>query len=220
MLFADHDKLLMIGDSITDCGRARPVGEGVYEALGKGYVSLIEALIGATYPERTIRIANMGTSGDTVRHLKERWETDVLALKPHWLSILIGINDVWRQFDNPAMKEWHVYIDEYETTLHELVEKTRPLVKGLVIMSPFYLESNESDPMRATMDLYGQAAKRIAESHDCIFVDLQAAFDHMLKHVYPATLTWDRVHPNAPGQMVIARAFLNAVGYEWDRSAD
>ena len=34
-----HDKLVMIGDSITDCGRARPVGEGGFDALGHGYVA-------------------------------------------------------------------------------------------------------------------------------------------------------------------------------------
>lgn len=33
-----NSKLLMIGDSITDCGRAQPVGEGMNDALGRGYV--------------------------------------------------------------------------------------------------------------------------------------------------------------------------------------
>src|SRR3954452_17883523 len=93
-----NSKLLMIGDSITDCERARPVGEGLFAALGKGYVSLVDALLGATYPEREIRVVNMGSSGNTVRDLKSRWRTDVLDLRPDWLSMMIGINDVWRQF--------------------------------------------------------------------------------------------------------------------------
>ena len=40
-------KLLMIGDSITDCERARPIGEGLFNALGRGYVSLIDSLLQA-----------------------------------------------------------------------------------------------------------------------------------------------------------------------------
>jgi hypothetical protein len=38
MLIAPHSKVVMTGDSITDCGRARPVGEGLGGALGNGYV--------------------------------------------------------------------------------------------------------------------------------------------------------------------------------------
>lgn len=31
-------KLLMIGDSIIDCERAQPVGEGLFGALGSGWI--------------------------------------------------------------------------------------------------------------------------------------------------------------------------------------
>ncbi len=37
-------KLVMIGDSITDTERARPVGEGLFGALGRGYVSFVDGL--------------------------------------------------------------------------------------------------------------------------------------------------------------------------------
>jgi len=49
-------KLVMIGDSITDCGRARPIGEGIFDAIGKGYVAQVEALLSSTYPKRQIRV--------------------------------------------------------------------------------------------------------------------------------------------------------------------
>ena len=60
---ARKTKLVMIGDSITDVGRARPVGEGrADDALGRGYVMMVDALLGAVYPERLIRVINMGTA--------------------------------------------------------------------------------------------------------------------------------------------------------------
>ncbi len=212
MKLAKNCKLLMIGDSITDCERARPVGEGLFGAIGKGYVALVDAALGAAYPEHRIRVVNMGCSGNTVRDLKARWQTDVLDKKPDWLSVMIGINDVWRQFDLPRQPEIHVGPEEYERTLDELVARAGPQVQGLVLMTPYYLEPNPQDAMRARMDEYGAIVKRLAKKHQTLLVDTQAAFAPVLAAYYPATLAWDRVHPNLVGHMTIARAFLAAVG--------
>ena len=208
-------KLLFIGDSITDFDRNRPVAEGLFDPLGKGYVRIASGLLGAAHPDKPLRVVNMGCSGDTVRRLKARWQTDVIDLKPDWLSIMIGVNDVWRQFDMPLFKEEHVYLDEYEKTLEELVVQTKPLVQGLVLMTPHYIEPNRKEPMRTTMDKYGAVVKKIAKKHGAIFVDVQAAFDEALKHCNPTALAWDRVHPNTIGHTVIARAFLKAIEFEW-----
>jgi lysophospholipase L1-like esterase len=215
MILEPRSKLLFIGDSITDCGRARPVGEGLGEALGRGYVSLVAGLLGATYPGHQIRVANVGSSGNTVRDLKNRWPSDVLALKPDYLAVMIGINDVWRQFDMPLQTENHVGIAEYEATLDELLKQTRPQLKGLIMMTPFYIESNAQDAMRLTMDRYGAATKNLAEKYQGTLVDTQAAFNAVLRHGHSAGLAWDRVHPGVTGHMVLARAFLSAVGYQW-----
>jgi lysophospholipase L1-like esterase len=216
MLIAPNSKLVMIGDSITDLDRARPIGEGLFGALGKGYVSLVDALLQATEARQRIRVVNMGTSGNTVRDLKARWQTDVLDLAPDWLSIMIGINDVWRQFDTPLQKEWGVPLDEYERTLSGLVEQTLPHLKGLVLMTPYFIEPNKADPMRARMDEYSGVVKSLARKYQTHLVDTQAAFDEILCDVHPMTLAWDRVHPNMGGHMLIARAFLKEVGYRWD----
>jgi len=212
-----NSTLLMIGDSITDCDRARPVGEAVGWNLGNGYVSLVNALLGATCPERKIRIRNMGISGNTVRDLAARWQTDVLDLRPHWLSIMIGINDVWRQFDAPLQTEWHVSVDEYASTLEQLIGTTRPQLAGLVLMTPYFIEPNRADPMRAMMDRYGEVVRQLALKYDAVFVDTQAAFEHVLTAVHPMALAGDRVHPTLAGHMVIAQAFLKALQlqYAW-----
>src|SRR5690606_2903329 len=110
--------------------------------------------------------------------------------------------------------DWHVYEEEYEATLRELVAETKPHVQGLVLMSPFYIEKNENDAMRAKMDVYGRIAKKIAEEQGAIYVDTQAVFNRLLEHLYAATLAWDRVHPTPPGHMAIARSFLTAIGFD------
>ena len=215
MLFEKNDKIVMIGDSITDAGRARPVGEGLGAAHGTGYVNVVKGLLDCSYPELNLRVVTMGCSGNTVRDLKERWETDVMDLKPDHLSIMIGINDVWRQFDCPLQTERHILIDEYESTLSKLVEKTLPTLKSVILMTPYYIEPNENDAMRAKMDEYGRSVKRVAEKFGALFVDTQRAMNAILEHCHSSALAWDRVHPNISGHTVLAKAFLKAVGYEF-----
>lgn len=210
-------KLVMIGDSITDAGRARPGGDQSGGALGRGYVAMVDTLLGAVYPDQLISIVNTGISGNTVRDLKGRWQADVFDLKPDWVSIMIGTNDVWRQFDSPRQPEKAVPIEEYEATLTDLVTRTRAVTEGMVLLTPFYLEPNRQEPMRAQMDRYGAVVRKIASAQGTLFVDTQAAYDDVLAVAYTATLSRDRVHPNDVGAMVLARAFVNALGFSWTR---
>jgi lysophospholipase L1-like esterase len=212
MLLSPESKVVFVGDSITDCGRAQPVGEGLFSALGNGYATLVDAYLQARHGRQRIRCVNMGTSGNTVRDLAERWQRDVLDLRPDYVSIMIGANDVWRQFDCPLQREWHVLPDEYETTLARLCRQTKPEVEGLILMTPYYLEPNRSDAMRQKIDLYGDIVRKLADSLDAVLVDTQAAMDVLMQAHYPATIGWDRVHVNATGAMTIALAWLEAVG--------
>ena len=217
MKIQPNSKLLMIGDSITDCDRARPVGEiWPVGALGNGYVNFVDALLIARYPAHHIRVVNMGQGGDTVMDLKARWQTDVLDLKPDWLSIGIGINDVLWQFAMPHIREKHIPIEQYSLALDELVTSTKPMLKGLILMTPFYIEPNRAEPLRAMMDEYSAAVRQIAEKHQAILVDTQAAFDAVLPQTHSSALALDRVHPTQGGHMILARAFVQALGYEWD----
>ena len=212
MLFEKGQTVLFIGDSISDYERARPVGEGLFNAWGRSYVANVGALLGCMYPELGLRVVNMGISGNQVRDLEARWETDVMSRKPDWVSVLIGINDVWRQFDSPYMPETHVLPEEFEATYARLIERTLPHVKGMILMSPYFMEPNRLDPMRARMDEYGAIVRKLAGQYSLVFVDLQAAWDALFVHMHPCNIAWDRIHPNQTGCMYIAKQFLAAVG--------
>jgi lysophospholipase L1-like esterase len=215
MVFKPERKLVMIGDSVTDYARKRPVGEGLGEAIGHSYVALVDALLKSTYPASRIRIVNMGNSGDTVRDLKKRWRNDVLDLKPDWVSVLIGINDVWRQFDSPLRAEEHVYIEEFEKTYEQIIRPTKKQTEGIILMTPFYMEPNREEPMRKTVDKYGEIVKKLAKKHNCILVDVQAAFDEYLRYYSAQSVAWDRIHPDVVGHTIITKSFLNAIEFEW-----
>jgi len=219
MLIPPKSKLVFLGDSITDAERVKPgPSEGLFDPMGRGYVTMVDALLGTVYPERAIRVINTGISGSKIRDLETRWQGDVFDLKPDWISIMIGTNDVWRQFDSPRQHEKGVPPDEFESTYHKLLESTRKSLKGLVLMTPFYIEPNKADAMRARMDQYGAIVRSLAAKFDAIFIDTQAAFDKVLPHYYPAELSWDRVHPTQTGHMILAKAFLDGVEFEWNRA--
>ncbi|MDR2305149.1 MAG: SGNH/GDSL hydrolase family protein [Treponema sp.] len=215
MVLGKEKKLVMTGDSITDFERKRPVGEGLFEAMGHSYVALVDAFLKNWYPASRIRIVNMGNSGDTIRDLKKRWHSDVLDLNPDWVSILIGVNDVWRQFDSPLRPEEHVYPEEYRETLDQLVQFTRKEVEGVILLTPFYMEPNPGEPMRKMMDRYGTIVRETAKKHECILVDLQERFNEYLQHYSAQSISWDRIHPDIVGNTIIARAFLDALDFEW-----
>ncbi len=83
-------------------------------------------------------------------------------------------------------------------------------------MTPYYIEPDQDEPIRAMMDEYGAAVKQIAAKHQALFVDTQAAFDEILPHAHSSAYAWDRVHPNPAGHMILARALLQTIGYQWE----
>ena len=215
MKLAPHSRLLVVGDSITEAGRDHDAWPGDRSGyLGRGYVAMAAALLDATYPAHRLVVQTRGVGGDTVCDLAERWQRDVVDLKPDWLTVMIGINDVWRQFDAP-LPDLGTPPGEFEDGLSRLVETTLPALKGMVLMTPFFLERNSSDPMRARMDEYGAIVRRIAERNATDFIDTQAAFDRFLEQQHSYRLAADRVHPNDAGHMILARALLQALHYEW-----
>jgi lysophospholipase L1-like esterase len=205
-------RIVTIGDSITDAGRNQPVGTAG-SGLGSGYVALLNAFALARKPELGLVFLNTGTSGHTVRDLADRWQRDVFDLNPDVVTVMIGTNDVWRQFDSPLFPAGHVLPDEYESTLRELTKQTTERGIEMLLATPFYLEPNPADAMRARMDEYGAMVKAISTEFGTDFLDTQALFTNFLEHYYPAAMCWDRVHPNLAGSVMLAEGFAGVLGF-------
>ncbi|WP_349425690.1 GDSL-type esterase/lipase family protein [Microbacterium sp. LWS13-1.2] len=190
--------LVFAGDSITDSGHDR------YDAtsLGDGYVALIARAVGDD-----ATVVNKGIGGDRAVDLAARWD-DVLAAQPDVLTVYIGVNDMWRRFDNddPTSAE------DFEATVAELLEAAREAgVDRFVLVEPFFVPVSEGqaawledlDPKRA-------AIRRLAERFDATLVPLHdsvgaAAAEHGAAEIVP-----DGVHPTAQGAALIADAWLAA----------
>lgn len=217
MLFQDLDKIVFAGDSVTDHNSVKPVGDDGWDSLGFGYVRQVENMLVAWYPELNIRVVNSGISGNTSRDLLQRFERDVTSLNPQWVSICIGFNDVWRQFDSPNMPDRHVLPDEYKNNVEQMILQTKNIAKGVFVLSPYYVEPLKQDAMRAKMDEYVAICKHLAQKHGCVFVDLQAMFDEFCKVQHSARVSWDRVHPNQMAATMIAKAFLKSADFDFSK---
>lgn len=217
MIFQNNDRIIFAGDSVTDMGSNQPLGEGLSDKVGRGYVRVVENMLAVWYPELNFRITNAGTSGNTSRDLLARFERDVTSQNPDWVSICIGINDVWRQFDVPAILDATVLPDEYESNVESMILAVKEKVKGIFILSPYYIEPLSEDPMRRRMDEYGEICRRLAEKHGCEFVDFQRMFSDYCKYQHSSRLAWDRVHPNQMGATLMAREFLRHTGFDFSR---
>lgn len=215
LLFKNGDRIVFAGDSVTDMGSAQPIGEGLFDNVGRSYVRVIENMLAVSYPKVFLRVTNAGISGNTSRDLKNRFDRDVVNLNPQWVSICIGINDVWRQFDSPALTDICCDLDEYEANLREMIEKIKDKVKGIFLITPYYIEPNRDDMMRARMDEYCAVCKRLAKEYGCIFVDFQSMFEDYCKIRHSSYLAWDRVHPNQIGATLMAKEFLSHCGYDY-----
>lgn len=212
--FQNGDKILFTGDSVTDSGRGRPVGEGLWEGVGNGYVRSVDTMLNVCYPELLFHIMNTGISGNTSKDLLSRWQTDVLDLNPAYVVICIGFNDVWRQFDSPALLHTHVSPEDYRANLRAMIEQTLPKVKEIILMTPYYMEPNKTDALRKRMDEYGTIMKEVAGEFELSCIDLQAAFDDYLQYRHSSYIMWDRIHPGWVGSLIIARELLKLVGFD------
>ena len=86
-------KILFMGDSITDAMRDREADD----YLGAGYASMVAGELGYKEPY-AYQFVNRGISGNRIIDLHARIRCDMINLQPDYISILIGVNDVWHEY--------------------------------------------------------------------------------------------------------------------------
>jgi lysophospholipase L1-like esterase len=205
----DGQTMVCIGDSITDCGRRDAAAP-----FGNGYASLLIEMVTAWWPERTIEYVNRGIGGDRVTGLRERWEEDVLAHRPDWLSVLIGINDLHSYLGDPAAG---VSVPLYRECYDDILTRTREQTKAqIVLLDPFYIDTGESgDAFRAQVRQiipeYIAVVHEMSERHGTRLVKLHDVFQNHLTHRPAETFCPEPVHPNRAGHVIIAAELLKTL---------
>lgn len=188
-------KVIFIGDSITASGKNSDP-----ERLGNGYVRMIKEEI----PDN-VRIINKGVNGHRVTDLAFRWKRDVIDLEPDLLSISIGINDVWRQLDSPALDQ--VDVQQFEEVYRDLLSQLKSSVK-VVLMEPTIIDEDLQSRGNQLLVPYVEVVRKLAKEFEAVLVPTHTVFiSHLKKHPEIA-LTTDGVHMRRKGNELIVKSWL------------
>lgn len=219
--------ILFQGDSITDCGRLRNNSSNIFvrlcsslqkkTPLGNGYPALVADALGKANPDKYTFI-NRGVSGDRIPDVYARIVRDVIGIKPDYMSLLVGVNDVWHGFD------WDngTGVERFEKVYNIFLEEMKQYLPDtkIIILAPFVLEGNATanradqseryKKFRQGVEEMAAIEKRLAEKHGVKFVELQSLFDEAAKTTPPSELLSDGVHPTAKGHEIIKNAWIKA----------
>lgn len=210
MFLESNDLVLFQGDSITDAYR-KPDEVGTSYRLGAGWAMMAAAQLHAEHPGMNLRFENRGVSGNGLRHLHERWDTDCLALRPDVLSLLIGVNETYA---SKALGESRP-LDEFEAGYRRLLDRTRqalPQIR-LIVCEPFLLAVGDvKADWLADMRERQAVVHSVAQDYRAAFVPLQEPLDKAAARTGPAYWLFDGIHPHAAGQWLIMQEWLRAVG--------
>lgn len=199
--------ILFQGDSITDVLRNRE--NDIYK--GSGYATLVSARLGLDYPNQYTYI-NRGISGNRVVDLYARIKADIINLKPDYISILIGVNDVWHEIS----RQNGVSADKFERVYAMLLEEIFEALPNtkVMLLEPFVLSGTATeenyDAFSSEVGKRAAAVKRVAERFNAAFVPLQCRFDEALKYAPAEYWLFDGVHPTSAGHEIIAREWVKA----------
>jgi len=195
VLVKSGDKIVFLGDSITH------QGGGV-----TGWCSLV--ISGLKTAGVTAEQINAGRGGNTSRQMAERFEADVIAKKPAWMTLMCGTNDNPNHGLSP---------EESQKNITTIVEKTKAAgIKVLMITRPM----RGGDP---TENAYNEFIRKYAKENNVPLADVFAAMksalaDYKAKNPSlspksPPLLTIaDGTHMNLRGNQVIAECVLQALG--------
>ncbi|MDY0276495.1 MAG: SGNH/GDSL hydrolase family protein [Acholeplasma sp.] len=203
MLFKKNDTVIFFGDSITDSNKSGVEGPYVWDALGNGYVNMVNSYYLLYHHDLNIRIINQGISGNRSQDLIDRFEKDVLSYNPNHVVLMIGVNDAWRTLDCPQIPVYNMTDDKYRSNVEYLVKTMLEKNINVVLMSPFYMEPNKMNVLRQMIDRYGLIVEDIAKKNKLLFINLQEAFDKLLEEVSIFTISGDRIHLNMAGNMFL-----------------
>ena len=215
--------ILFQGDSITDCSRIRSNNTNIFiklydkfakhTPLGGGYPSLVAAELDGKY-----NFVNRGVSGDRIPDVYARIVRDVISIKPDYMSLLVGVNDVWHGFDfdngtgtERFKKVYNIFLEE----LRDELPDTKIIILGPFVLRGHATDDREDQPGRYDKFRSGVAEvaaieKELAEKFGHIYIDLQSVFDEEAKTASHTDLLSDGVHPTTKGHELIKNEWLKA----------
>jgi lysophospholipase L1-like esterase len=198
--------IVAFGDSITKGGNVAP---------HERFTSIAEKELTQAM-EKQVKVINAGVNADITVLALQRIESDVLAHKPDFVTIMFGVNDAgFFRPDGPPADKPRVEPQDYKRNLQKMVEMisaigAKPLLGTPLPMSPSYpladLPQYREHGLNYLVDQYSEIMRAVAREHGIPIIDFHCAFsnDQSTQAFLP-----DGIHPNAQGHAFIAKIYVN-----------
>lgn len=210
MELKDGDTVVFLGDSIT------------HQCL---YTQYLEDYFYTRMPGVHVRFHNSGVGGDRASDALARFDMDVAAYKPKYVTILLGMND-------GGYKQWDAgTFGAYQKGMLELLDKIQGIGAIAIVMGPTMYDRDalliKPSPRRASFDsdvskyynavlaYYGTFMRDQAAERGLGYVDMFAPLNDLTmqqREKDPSfTMIPDAVHPDPDGHVIMAAALLEAM---------
>jgi lysophospholipase L1-like esterase len=191
------DRVVCLGDSIT--------------ADPHGYVTMAQQVLCLSRPG--LQVINAGAPGNTAADMASRFEADVLARKPSWVTISAGGNDVLRA----------VPVTEYASSLQVMMDVAQAAGTRVAVCTPTPVEPQLAgipvDAVNALIAQYAAWLKRTVRQRGLLLIPMHEVFELVHEAADPADavcLTHDGLHMSPAGRYLMGLTFLAAFGVSLD----
>lgn len=200
--FKNGDKVVMIGDSITE------------QYL---YSSYVEAWTLTRFPAWDIQFINVGIGGDRSTGGNARFKRDVVSHAPTAITVDFGMNDGgYTAFNEPGFKV-------YMGGLQGMADQAKAANIRVAWCTPSPFEKPDAGPAiqgyNETLEKYSEGVRQIAATNgNALFIDQFHPFvavQDRARAVDPKNRIGggDAIHPGPPGQALMAWSILKGMGF-------
>jgi lysophospholipase L1-like esterase len=221
LLLKQGDRLAICGDSITE---------------QKQYSLIIEAYLTACLPELEVTCRQFGWGGEQAGGFLKRLNNDVLRFKPNIATTCYGMNDFrYVPYDEAIAAEYRRNQAEIVRIFKENNCRVILGSSGIIDSVPHWVKSaaGTQQDLNLALAKFRNITLEVAKAGQAGFADVYQPMllaDLAAKQKFGPEFKVagkDGVHPGWAGQIIMARAFLKAMGIDgdiatitWDEASD
>lgn len=187
-------RIVCFGDSIT----------GVYYHSGglRAYPEMLQVALEKLYPGAPVKVFNAGISGNNTNAALARIERDVLARKPHLVTIMFGMNDLVG-----------VPRDKYRENLLEIIRRCREAGAEVIICTPNSIYRDAGARTIEGLAQYAQDARGVGEAAGAPVIDFFGIYENLWigdRHRWMLLMS-ETIHPGMDGHKLFAEELAKGI---------
>ena len=192
--------IIFLGDSITDAGRKNSPNQ-----LGYGYVNILSESIKGS--EGKWSIVNRGVDGYITERVARCLHHDCLSLRPDYVSILVGINDIGMIACSKSSWQDKLYLlEDSIRSYHEMLfDLSRETSAKVITLEPFVFPKDDKYqdwiPWQKKMS---KNIHKLAKNYGAHFIPTQEPLNRKIEELGYEAVTTDGIHLTPLGHQLLA----------------